>query len=194
MKPAWLLVVLGACGAKSSSPYDYAVGTYIGGGSIMGADNCTYSAGPNVFMPSGELGAPAKGPRFISGAGQIDVKCPNTEYEAEAIVPTGVKITGPNSLTVGAESQRFSATLVAGDRELNGEPTLEWVLSIGCEGHAAFGEVLGAQDTGGRDRTRTLTTTSAGTCQVDVMATTGNSSYPSFQRKAFMDSILVTIK
>ena len=124
---------------------------------------------------------------MIAGAGRIDVKCPKGNLVVHAYEPDRVKITGPTTVKVGGESDSFSATLFAGEsRALIGDARLEWSLGPGCEGHATFGPVLGAQDTGGADRTRKLRATAAGKCQIDVIATT--------TRKAFQGSILVTLE
>ena len=59
---------------------------------------------------------------------------------------------------------------LAGGRELRGihqggeQP--QWSLGPDCEGVASFGPVLGSQDTGGADITRTLAPTKPGTCTI----------------------------
>ncbi len=192
-------VVLAACGSHSTSGLDsFAVGTYIGGGSILGPDDCTYEGAPTVFMPraAGEPDSrtPARGPRFISGAGKITIHCPKGDRTVEAFVPTAAQITGPDKIKRGAPSDAFAVHLVADGHELQGEATVDWKLTIGCDGIATFAPVLGAQDTGGKDRTRQIVATAPGKCQLTATLTTGSSLYPSFPPRAFQAEKLVTIE
>jgi hypothetical protein len=192
------LVLAAACGSDGKSSLGvYAVGTYIGGGSIFGADDCTYEGGPSVFQSSDEptpSSTPAKGPRFITNPGRIVVRCPKTELAAVAAHPTGATMTGPKTLKRGAKSDIFMAQLVANKQELRGEANIEWQLGSDCAGIATFSPVLGAQDTGGRDRTRTLEPIAAGKCTVIATLTTGSTLYPSFAPKAFQTQTLVTVQ
>ena len=200
IEPWILAIAVAGCGSSGpSSLGTFAVGTYIGGGSVLtGADDCTYEGGPAVFSPSGTdatpSATPAPGPRFITGPGRILVHCPKVELTAEAIEPTGVAIAGPAKVKRGGPSEMFTAHLVAGGKELDGQASLEWKLAPDCAGRATFAPVLGAQDTGGRDRSRTLETAAAGTCTVIATMTTGSSLYESFRGKAFQAETLVTIE
>jgi hypothetical protein len=197
---ARLAIVVAGCGSNGKSSLgSYAVGTYIGGGSfLMGSDDCKYEGGPGVFAPSGTdatpSATPANGPRFISAPGRILVHCPKTELEAEALLPTGVKLDGPATIARGGNSDGFSAHLAAGGKELMGEGAIDWTLGKDCEGIATYGVVSGAQDTGGRDRTRRLVPAAAGKCTVIVTITTGSSLYASFKPVAFQAETLVTIQ
>ena len=186
-----LFVLVAGCGSKGANDGGlHAVGTYIGGGSVFGADDCQYSGGPGVFVESSK---PEKGPRFVRAPGRITVSCPKTTLEVTAVEPTAAKMSGPSKVKVGATSEPFSAALVAGGKELSGRAQIEWSLGTDCQNIATFGPVLGAQDTGGRDRTRELVTTGKGTCTITVALTTGVPS-ESFQGKGWQDSKLVTIE
>lgn len=189
-----LVLAVSGCGSSGASSLgDYAVGTYIGGGAILtGSDDCTYQGGPTVFAPASATAA--AGPRFITGPGRILVHCPKVELTAEAIEPTGIAIAGPAKVERG-KSDLFTAHLVAGGgKELQGEASLDWKLGPDCAGRAAFSAVLGAQDTGGRDRHRTLEATAAGTCTVIATMTTGTALVESFRGKSFQAETLVTIE
>lgn len=200
--PGVLLAVGGlvlACGSSSSKePQRHAVGTYIGGGSIFGADNCTYTgSAPAVFEGADKPATePANGPRYVTGAGTITKDCNGTKTKYAATVPTGVTITGPATVKVGStNNDHFRGALVANGKQLEGEPYLDWTLGPDCAGIAEFGPVMGAQDTGGKDKTRTLVTKSKGTCTVLVTATTGDSAlYPSFKGATFKAEKKVTIE
>ena len=193
----WLIVVtLAACGRSAAPLGPYAVGTFVGGGSVLvGHDDCTYEGGPGVFMPAGSVSTPSatpvNGPRFITGPGRIVVRCGTSTIEAEAVAPTAAVISGPAKVKVGARSEVFAAHLVAGSRTLVGDGTVEWRLAGTCAGIAEFAPVLGAQDTGGADRTRALVAEKVGSCQVSATITTGSSLYPGFPPKAFEADTLV---
>ncbi len=195
MKQLALVLGLAACGGShASDPGQHAVGTYVGGGSMLfGADDCTYAGAPGVFAT--DSATPAKGPRFVVGPGKISVACPKTSYDELAVVPTGATISGPKKIGATHEiADSFSAHLVAGGRELAGEASIDWTLGTDCAGVAAYGDVLGAQDTGGRDRTRTLVRAAKGKCTVIVTLTTGNGSEPGFAGKAFQAEQLVAVE
>lgn len=184
------LVVLVACGSRGSNAERHAVGTFIGGGSIFGSDDCEYTGTPGVFVDSAK---PARGPRFVRGTGTITVTCPKVTREVRAVEPTAAKLWGPRAVKAGTTSELFTASLAAGDHVLFGEARIEWSLGADCNGIATFGPVLGAQDTGGKDRSRTLVTTGKGTCTVIVALATGNpdESYPG---KGYQAQQLVTIE
>ena len=188
---AAVIALVAACGGRGTGSLpDQAVGTDIGGGSmIVGPDDCKYTGSPGVFV---EGDKPKDGPRFVRGPGKITVTCPKTTLEVEALVPTAARISGPSE--TGKTSDLFQASLYAGDRELDGQPRLEWTLGKDCDGLATFGPVLGSQDTGGRSRSRTLVTSGKGTCTVIATLTTGDSNDPSFPAKSFQAEKLVTIK
>jgi hypothetical protein len=162
-----------------------AVGTYLGGGSIMfGSDPCTYAAVTHGVFDDGD--AAKTGPRFIVAPGRIIGRCPKATLPYEAFVPTGVAISGPIVVKRGAESSAFFGNLTAGGRELEGKAAIDWTLGKDCEGVATFAPVLGASDTGGPDRTRTLVPAGPGTCTVLLTMTTGSEVlHPSFAPKTF---------
>ncbi len=194
-----LLLVVAACGGSSGgSTPNHAVGTYLGGGSIFIRDSCTYAGDAAVFAPNRPDDAPsttaASGPRFVTAPGKLTKICGDSKTEITAVVPTGVAITGPSKVKKSATSEAFDAHLVANGKELAGEANLDWQLGKDCENRATFSSVLGAQDTGGKDRHRTLVTTGAGTCTIIVTATTGSSLYESFKPQAFQAEKLVTIE
>lgn len=182
-----------AAGLECGVPVErHAVGTYIG------ADDCTYAGGPGVFMPGGTnstpSATPAPGPRLITGAGRIEIRCPAGEREAEAVEPTALAIRGPAAVKVGAPGEAFSAHLVAGAAELRGEPALEWTLGHDCKGIAEYGPVPDTQNDVGADRTRTLAARAAGACTVIVSATTGIPSSASSRGRAFQIETLVKVE
>jgi len=188
---ALVIVILAGCGSSKSASELHAVGTYIGGGSIFGADDCEYSGGPGVFVESSK---PEKGPRFVRGPGRITIKCPKVTQEVTAVEATAAKISGPSKVKLGTKAELFSAALHAEGRQLSGEARIEWSLGTDCQNVATFGPVLGAQDTGGRDRTRDLVTTGRGKCTITVLLTTGSQLEETFPAKAWQDSKLVTIE
>ncbi|MBA3392516.1 MAG: hypothetical protein H0T89_07730 [Deltaproteobacteria bacterium] len=193
-----LLLVVAACGSKEGSTSNHAVGTYVGGGSIFGADSCTYVGDAGVFAPGLSDNTPsttaASGPRFVIAPGKLTKTCGDAKTAITAVTPTGAAITGPSKVKKGATSEAFNANLVANSKTLDGEANLAWQLGKDCENRATFSSVLGAQDTGGKDRHRTLVTTGAGTCTVIVTATTGSSLFESFKPQAFQAEKLVTIE
>lgn len=196
MRTVWILAAIAACGGSGgsgSSTPNHAVGTYVGGGSMMfGPDNCVYSGSPTVFSHDSTLDRP--GPRLVVGAGSITQTCGSSKTTTPAVVPTGAVIIGPATVKHGAVQASFAAHLVADGRELTGEPTIEWTLGHDCDGIATFGPVLGAQDTGGRDRTRTLEPAGAGKCTVIATLTTGSTLEASFKPQAFQAEKLVAVE
>ena len=171
-KISLLLIVAGvACCAKRLPHEAYAVGTYIGGGSwLFGPSDCTYEAPPAVA----HLSTDEHGRRFMAkleGEGSVIETCRDVKTTYDVVKATGGRINGPTSLKTGSDpSARFSFVPLAGTRELRGVhqggPSPEWSLGKDCEGLATFGAVLGAQDTGGADITRTLVATRAGACTI----------------------------
>ena len=189
-KLALLALALVGCGSHTSRGEVHAVGTYIGGGSILfGADDCSYSGAPGVLV--GSSATPERGPRFVRGAGPITIACPKVTRQVTALEPTGAKIWGEEKMKAG-ETQLVSANLVAGADDLVGEARIEWALGSDCTNVASFGPVMGAQDTGGPDRSRDLRAAGKGTCHVTVTLTTG-SDLESVPGKAFQQSMLVTV-
>lgn len=166
------------------------MGTYIGGGSyLFGADDCQYSGAPGVFVNSA---VPESGPRFVRGAGKITIACPKVTRDVLAVLPTGAKIWGEPTMKAG-EKQLLTANLVAGGDDLFGEARIEWSLGSDCTNVASFGPVMGAQDTGGKDRSRDLIATAKGTCQVTVLLTTG-SELENVAGKGYQQTMLITVK
>lgn len=186
-----IVVAVAGCGGGHADPDRHAVGTYVGGGSYLtGADPCTYAATAGVFAP-GDDGH--RGPVFVIGAGTITRTCGDVHTSIVAIAPTGVRIDGPAHVRRGATSEAFAARLVAGDATLDGDAALDWQLGPDCAGRATFAPVLGAQDTGGRDRTRALVATAPGACTLTVVATTGSSLAPTFAAATFRAARAITI-
>jgi len=183
-----VVLLVAGCGASSRGER-HAVGTYIGGGSLLfGADNCTYRGTPGVFLHSA---TPEPGPRFVRGAGTVTIECPKVTRDVPVVVPTNARIWGESKMKVGA-TQRLTANLVAGDRDLVGDAREEWLLAFDCAGIVSFGPLTGAQDTG-RDRGRSLTAVGKGRCDVIVQLTTGSVS-EGVPTKAFQQSMMVTVK
>ena len=189
-KLALLALALVGCGSHTSRGEVHAVGTYIGGGSILfGADDCQYSGAPGVFV--GTSAAPERGPRFVRGTGTITIACPKVTREVTALEPTGAKIWAEAEMNSG-QTQLVTANLVAGKDDLVGEARIEWSLGADCANVASFGPVMGSQDTGGPDRSRDLVAAGKGTCQVTVVLTTGN-DLENIPGKVFQQSMLVTV-
>lgn len=183
---------LGACSHKAE-PSRHAVGTYINEGSmIFGANPCTVISDTAVFPP-GET--ETEGTRFVFAPGNIVETCGDSKLATIALMPTAVKITGPAQLIVGADGvEYFDATLMAGDKTLEGNADLEWSLGPDCNQIAEFAPVMGSQDTGGPDRFRRLVARGAGTCTVIVTATTGSFLYEAFTPAQFRAAKRVVLK
>jgi hypothetical protein len=189
-KLALLVMALVGCGSHTSRAEVHAVGTYIGGGSMLfGADDCRYSGAPGVFAANSAT--PEPGPRFVRGAGTITIACPKVTREVTALEPTGARIWGEREMRSG-EKQLLMANLTAGTDDLVGEASIEWALGADCANVASFGPVMGAQDTGGPDRSRDLIAGGTGTCHVTVTLTTGN-SLDEVPGRSFQQSLLVTV-
>ena len=186
-----LAVALAGCGSRASRGELHAVGTYIGGGSMLfGTDDCQYSGAPGVFASNSAT--PEPGPRFVRGAGEITIACPKVTRHVTAVEPTGAKIWGEPEMKIG-EKQLLTANLVSDSDDLSGQARIEWTLGSDCASVASFGPVLGAQDTGGRDRSRDLIAAAKGSCHVTVTLTTGN-ELDNIPGKAFQQSMLVTVR
>ncbi len=163
-----------ACGSKAPGREAWAVGTYIGGGSFLtGPSSCTYDAPPAVA----ELSRNEKGNAFMAklvGPGAITETCGSNKTVHDVLVATALRIDGPATVKVGASGTTdfFSVKPLAGTRELmgvhQGGEQPQWSLGADCDGVAAFGPVLGSQDTGGPDITRTLVPTKPGTCTISA--------------------------
>jgi hypothetical protein len=207
-KRSWLLglLVVAALAGCGSSKHDslsfltnHAVGTYIGGGSMIGADSCTYAGAAGMFeprvdsLPSAPT-APDKGPRFVLAPGSITKECGGTKTTVKAVVATEAKITGPTKVKSGTKSESYQAELFAEGKRLGGEAYLDWKLGPDCDSIAHFAGVLGAQDTGGADRQRELVTTAKGTCTVTVAVSTGNETYKAYTPQTFKAELKVTIE
>jgi hypothetical protein len=189
-----LVIAIGlvaGCGGTGAHT-QHAAGTYVGGGSyLVGPDDCTYTGSAGVF--GADSATPERGPRFVRKPGTITVTCPKTTYTEEAVEPTGARIYGPDTVAAGTTSELFTSYLVAGGEDLRGEASLEWTLGDDCKGIATFDTVYGAQDTGGRDRSRQLVATAKGTCTVKVALVTGSLSAEDFVPQTFRTSKRVTI-
>lgn len=157
---------------------------------LFGADDCTYSGAPGVF--GADSGTPAGGPRMVSGTGTITIACPKVTREVTAVEATGAKIWGESTMKVGA-TQMLSANLTAGSDDLVGEAAIDWTLGDDCKSVASFGPVMGAQDTGGKDRSRELIAAATGTCHVTVTLTTG-SDLANVPGKPYRQSLVVTVQ
>jgi hypothetical protein len=176
---AVLAVCAAGCGhAAAELPRAQAVGTYIG----AITPDCTYT-GP--ALASDATGAPGR--RFAAREGEITVSCRGSVYTIRAVNPTSATISGPDELPVGKTvNENYVAHLAAPGFELDNDPfDVEWSLGADCLNHAEFAPVMGAQDTGGRERFRHLVVSSPGTCTLKVSATTGSSSYESFIPQTF---------
>ncbi len=205
---SWLSVLLvvaalAGCGSSKDTSLSYltnhAVGTYVGGGSMISADSCTYAGAAGMFEPRvGSLPpaptAPDKGPRFVLAPGPITKECNGTKTTVEAVVATEARISGPAKVKAGTKSESYRADLLHDGKELGGEASLDWRLGADCDGIAHFGDVLGAQDTGGADRQRALVTTAKGTCTVTVAVSTGNETYKAYTPQTFKTDLKVTIE
>ena len=156
---------------------------------LFGADDCQYSGDPGVFVANSAT--PDRGPRFVRGAGTITIACPKVTRSVTALEPTGAKIWGESEMKSG-EKQLLTANLVAGNDDLVGDAHIEWTLGSDCANVASFGPVMGAQDTGGPDRSRDLVAAGKGSCHVTVTLTTGN-DLENVAGKAFQQSMLVSV-
>ena len=172
----WVLMIaasVASC-ARSQPRQAYAVGTYIGGGSwLLGPSGCTYDAPPSVA----ELVDDQRGQKFMAklkGEGTIVETCGDVKTVYDVVRATAGRIDGPARLEAGATSAPYAFVPLAGAREVRGVhqggASPEWSLGRNCDGVAAFGVVLGAQDTGGPDITRTLVAAKAGACTITATA------------------------
>lgn len=129
-----LSVVAAACGGSGDSKRDaYAVGGYIGTGSVLGAGpDCTYEVTPasaaelSENKRTGKLLAPGKG----------TTTCKNGHKDEWDIVAADhVEIRGDLKLAVGKEG-RLQAQPFAGKRELltSGHFEVEWTPAPDCTG------------------------------------------------------------
>ncbi len=189
--------VLAAC--KGREPERHAVGTYIGGGSVVfGASGCSYTAEPGVLDtdPGGSTSGSRTGPQFVIKPGRITEICGNSKQEVLAVVPTGLTILyGPTSIKVGEQTwPPYTAKLVAGKHVLDGDPVLGWELGPDCAGVADFAPVLGSQDTGGPDRSRKLIAKRAGSCKIIATATTQSPLHESFTPQTFRAELAVRVR
>lgn len=198
-----LCVATAACGGPRWAggevvSYEHAVGTYIGGGSmITGSDPCEYASDSDVFGPrSVESGvdARASGPRFVLRPGPIEARCPKWKDAITAVQPKGAQIEGLIELTVGDTMNSYSTHFVANGHAINGDGNAEWTLGPDCAGVATFAPVMGSQDTGGPEKHRHLVTTKAGTCTVHVALSTGSESAKDAVVQTFKAELKVTIK
>jgi hypothetical protein len=102
----------------------------------------------------------------------ITETCGDTKRTIDALKATRLEIAGADTLKVGATSDHYAVKVFAGDRPLRGveqgNKAPDWQLDKDCDGIATFGPVLGAQDTGGADISRTLVTTKAGSCTLEA--------------------------
>jgi len=164
--PRSVLIALGATLAftacsKSPSREAYAVGTYIGGGSVIfGSSHCTYEGPSTVIGFNGdgrEIGE-------LIGPGEVIEDCKGTKTTYDVLAPTGVRIAGPAHVPSG-KSRFYSAVAVAGSRTLTGDgPRPAWTLGPDCNGIAQEIPDSSAQDTGGRSSNLELEGTAKGTC------------------------------
>ncbi len=196
----WLLcgVVCVTMGCSTpAQPESYAVGTRLGGGSLLfGADTCTYTAAPSVA----DISSSSPHMAFLVGPGEVKKECPNgfkATYRAE--IPTGAVVTGPPELRLGRDeaSAPYHAVFVSGRRELYGEGEADWSLGEDCKGVAEF---IPTQDHGahggGRQHFRALVPNHAGVCTIRVTLTSVRNSIapPSFQPLSFAASLRVVVK
>jgi hypothetical protein len=188
-----LVVGMAGCGGGGGgdTTRHHAVGTYIGGGSMLGPDDCTYRGTAGVFHDHADEAQ--RGPRMVTAPGTITVTCAKTSREVIAVQPTGATISGETEMTVGA-TQILRANLVDGHDALDGEGAPDWHLGSDCAGIAEFGPVLGAQDTGGKDKTRDLVAHGAGTCHVAVAITTGSPAGGEMAVRVLDASTTITVK
>lgn len=167
-----LLAIAATAGCKDKGEREaYAVGTHMGGGSVLtGSSSCTYEAPAEVA----ELARNEAGEAFMAklvGPGTVTQICGSEKSIFDVVVPTALVITGPDEVKAGTTSEgAYAVVLLAGSRQLRGvrqgSPSPDWQLAPGCEGGAEFAPVLGSQDTGGRSIVRNLMAKKAGTCTI----------------------------
>lgn len=145
----------------------------MGGGSIFGPESCSYFAKPEVA----ELSADNRGNIFMAtlvGEGTVTKTCGETKISYDVRTATAARIKGPGAWKIGAPTPtaRLEFIPLAGSRELlgvrSGSAGPDWSLGNDCAGVATFAPVLGAQDTGGADVSRSLVATKPGTCTISA--------------------------
>lgn len=176
MHAAWaillLLLVVGCRKERADGGDSWAVGTYIGGGSVLfGPGTCTYDAPPDVA----ELSRDQQGVVFMAklvGEGSISERCNGRVTAHPVRRATALRMDGPSVVRRGMVAGPFSVVPLAGATELRGvhqggtSPT--WSLAPDCAEVAEVAPVLGASDTGGPSIQRTLVALRAGTCTIEA--------------------------
>jgi hypothetical protein len=160
------ILLLGAtavgCGKKSERDA-YAVGGFVGTGSIFGTTRCTYTTTPATGVA--DLDADKTVGQLI-GEGVVVEKCPKVTLTFDVRKPTGAIITGASTIKIGAPHELYRAVPVDGKRELHssGHFQASWKLGDDCAASATTEGDDSAQDTGGSTYTMFVTGKAAGTC------------------------------
>lgn len=133
-------VTVAACGSGSKPREAYAVGAYVGVGSVFGPGaKCTYDVKPPTAAeldPDNTVGK-------LVAPGEMTMKCESgTTLTYDIVAPTSARITGDGAaVKVGAKAD-FAAYPYAGNRELktDGHFTVDWSFGPDC-GSSATTEV-----------------------------------------------------
>jgi hypothetical protein len=157
------LLASSACASCSSRREAYAVGSYVGGGSmIFGATGCTYEAKRAVA----DLAEDRRTGTLV-GAGEIVETCGQSKRTFDVLKPTSARVTGPSKVAVGAHhDEPFHIVLLADNRELTYANAVNWTLGHDCAGKAVIQKNPGAQDTGRDEKNLWLETKGKGQCTV----------------------------
>jgi hypothetical protein len=169
----WLMLglLLGCSKRETFAAEPLAVGTWVGGGSMLfGPSSCTYDAPPSVA----ELSTNTEGKAFMArlvGEGSITETCRHGLTHFRVRRATALRIDGPGTLRVGPNegvNDGFGVMPLAQSEALlgvrQGGEAPEWSLGEDCAGVAHFGPLLGSSDTGGPSIRRWLVGERPGSC------------------------------
>ncbi len=127
-----VVAMVSACGSNAREREAYAVGGWVGNGSVFGpGPNCTYDITPasaadmSDTKQSGKLLAP--------GTGKMTCESGYTE-EFDIVVADKMTVEGDDKLAVGKDGS-LRVSMFGGGRELrtNGNWTVEWTVPPSCD-------------------------------------------------------------
>ncbi|MBS1118823.1 MAG: hypothetical protein H6Q90_1051 [Deltaproteobacteria bacterium] len=125
-------LALSSCGGRARTRDAYAVGAYVGVGSVFGpGPTCRYDAKPPSIAELNDEKTVGK----LVGAGELTMTCESGYSESfDVLAPTSAQITGEAQLEVGAAQASYAAVPRAGARELktDGHFAVAWSFGPDC--------------------------------------------------------------